>query len=470
MKASPEEAPKAMKATPKAAPKATNAMTAPPKAAPKAMKAMKAMKATKTLAPMKAMKAMKTKKGKGKDKDKGKGKDNQGMRMPEVCPTLSDAEIRQGRILFAMADIGGKGKGNKGKDKGKGKDKNMEDVQLEEDAQDVLDVPRTSYDNNSHPDIPETCQCSTADIEQMLRDKEMYSGRWTNDSCHWCQKKLDLRTLSFHALSSASSANPQARSCHQCPLTPQEEAATNAILQQATGLTGPWPVACYHWLGQATAAAKAQRKRDNEEAMVPENAAIATKEMKATKKATKEMKAMKAATRKTPNKAMKTMMQATAKKKTPKKAMKTMKEMKTTKAATRKIHKAMKTMKTMKTADEPSMYIHIVPHNLSMSSQHMGGIERVKATDTITHLISKIYRNQQLKQSITGYTSLPVDFGFVLSFKGMKLRTGRVGEFPCFEDRILDYGIRDGDVIRMLWSLQGEPDLDSVFNEFQSKY
>ena len=95
----------------------------------------------------------------------------------------------------------------------------------------------------------------------------------------------------------------------------------------------------------------------------------------------------------------------------------------------------------------------------------MGGIERVKATDTITHLKSKIYRNQQLKQSITGYTSLPVDFGFVLFFKGMELRTGRVGDA-----RILDYGIRDCDVIQMLWSLEGEPDLDSVFNEFQSKY
>jgi hypothetical protein len=39
-------------------------------------------------------------------------------------------------------------------------------------------------------DIQEKCQCSTASKEEMLREKDEFSGRWKNDWCHWCGKEL----------------------------------------------------------------------------------------------------------------------------------------------------------------------------------------------------------------------------------------------------------------------------------------
>jgi len=69
--------------------------------------------------------------------------------------------------------------------------------------------------NNRHPDIPETCQCSTADKEEMLSQKDLKNIPGSNFFCfrarsmrnfkdvwcHWCLKKLDLYTLNLHTLS-----------------------------------------------------------------------------------------------------------------------------------------------------------------------------------------------------------------------------------------------------------------------------
>jgi hypothetical protein len=41
----------------------------------------------------------------------------------------------------------------------------------------------------------QTCQCSTADKEEMLREKDVFAGRWKKDWCHWCMKKLDKNQL-----------------------------------------------------------------------------------------------------------------------------------------------------------------------------------------------------------------------------------------------------------------------------------
>ena len=153
MKASPKAAPRAMKATPKAAPKAMKAttacclpsrqkMNATLKAAPKAMKAMKA---TPKAAP-KAMKAMK-------------------------------ATLKATRYLAT---------------------RNQDTRYL---------VSGTWYQvNNRHCNILETCECSTADKEEMLREKDFYPWKQihketTDVWCHWCLKKLDLKKLSLHTLS-----------------------------------------------------------------------------------------------------------------------------------------------------------------------------------------------------------------------------------------------------------------------------
>jgi hypothetical protein len=154
-------------------------------------------------------------------------------------------------------------------------------------------------------------------------------------------------------------------------------------------------------------------------------------------------------------KAMKEMnaMKATAKKKIPK----VMKEMKAMKAATRKTPEAMKTTKTMKTPNA-WMQIFVEPMYMSKSSKLIGEIStfRVKATDTINSLKWKLLHH---------YPILPLDFDFVLLYKGQELDIGR---YPNSR-YLLQYGIADGDVIHMLWGPEGDAAISKFWGESEEE-
>ena len=184
----------------------------------------------------------------GKGKDKGKGKDHQGMGMPEVRPSLSDAvpsplyptadEIR--RIRQYVEDMKGKGK-DKGKDhegkssqgpyevEGKGNDNDKGksgkgSVHAEVQMCAVHGAAHAVYipDPQEEAYWPGECdvdvvlararalrafgkgmggECVCSDIERIRMYKEMcqeqakHPTRWTSEMCHWCYKPLPAEFL-----------------------------------------------------------------------------------------------------------------------------------------------------------------------------------------------------------------------------------------------------------------------------------
>ena len=180
----------------------------------------------------------------GKGKDKGKGKDHQGMGMPEVRPTLSDAEIRS--LLYPTADdydhdvedMGGKGKGkDKGKDhegkssqgpyevEGKGNDNDKgksgkgsvhAEVQMcavhgaahavyipdpQEEAYwpgecdvDVV-LARARALRAFGKGMGGECVCSDIERSRMYNEQAKHPTRWTSEMCHRCYKPLPAEFL-----------------------------------------------------------------------------------------------------------------------------------------------------------------------------------------------------------------------------------------------------------------------------------
>ena len=347
------------------------------------------------------------------------------------------------------------------------------------------------HNNRHHPDIPETCQCSTADKEEMLREKDLKKIPGSNFFCfrarsmrnfkdvwcHWCMKKLDLYTLNLHTLSMVPMNAATARlfapkstmkamkamkaTAKKTPNKAMKEMkamkAMKAVLGACGVCGGPRSEAlasiysdgvadqcnCCWNNGEVEQADPAYLDALAEDSNHPSGDAGALDEyakgMAKGKfygfkmKAMKEMNAMK----------------ATAKKKIPK----VMKEMKAMKAATRKTPEAMKTTKTMKTPNA-WMQIFVEPMYMSKSSKLIGEIStfRVKATDTINSLKWKILHH---------YTILPLNFDFVLLYKYQ----GAKGKELDFWRHLLDYGIRDGDAIQMMWGPEGDAAIARLWGE-----
>ena len=109
--------------------------------------------------------------------------------------------------------------------------------------------------------------------------------------------------------------------------------------------------------------------------------------------------------------------------------------------------------------EDPWMQICIEPH-MSMSSKLCVGEQIsthcMKATDTIRCLKWKILNH---------YPILPLDFDFVLLYKGQELDIGR---YPNSR-YLLQYGIADGDVIHMLWGPEGDAAISKFWGESEEE-